>query len=225
MEVKCYQNEQRTKDYTIINNEKKLRIMYCGTLDLYMQLNSPNLKEELSSDTFEITKENYFIYSLFEQLYDDIRLCNLYQIDENDLLWCDTKEEIEALYSNTKRRNEELKNSIVYQSIFDGKSVIWYSDEYIHDEADILKITKEEDKYVLEFKEQRLPEPDSDRFRFPGSICIRFRNSGSYQQPFNCIFMRMYQKLQEYDPEYHQIHVEEYVYQKKLIKSKASDNN
>ena len=224
MEVKCYQNEQRTKDYTIINNEKKLRIMYCGTLDLYMQLNSPNLKEELSSDTFEITKENYFIYSLFEQLYDDIRLCNLYQVDENDLLWCDTKEEIEALYSNIKRRNEELKNSVVYKSIFDGNSVIWYSDEYIHDETDILKITKEDDKYILEFKEQRLPETDSDRWRIPGSICIRFRNSGSYQKPFNLTFMRMYQKLQEYDPEYHQIHVEEYIYQKKLVKSKASDN-
>lgn len=225
MEVKCYQNEYHSKDYTIINNEKKLQIMYGGTLDLYMRLISPNLKEELSSDTFEITKENYFIYSLFEQLYDDIRLCNFYHVDENDLLWCDTKEEIEALYSNIKRRNEELKNSVVYKSIFDGNSVIWYSDEYIHDETDILKITKEDDKYILEFKEQRLPEPDSDRWRIPGSICIRFRNSGSYQKPFNLTFMRMYQKLQEYDPEYHQIHVEEYVYQKKLIKSKASDNN
>ena len=50
----------------------------------------------------------------------------------------------------------------------------------------------------------------------PGSISIRFRNSGSLYDPFNMIFMRMFNKLQNYDPEYHQIHFEEINYAKKL---------
>ena len=49
----------------------------------------------------------------------------------------------------------------------------------------------------------------------PGRICIRFRNSGSTYDPFNIIFMRMFNKLQEYIPEYHQIHIEEMNYSKK----------
>ena len=45
---------------------------------------------------------------------------------------------------------------------------------------------------------------------------IRFRNSGSSYQPFNILFMDVFNKLQEYDPNYHQMHIEEYAYQKKL---------
>lgn len=51
---------------------------------------------------------------------------------------------------------------------------------------------------------------------------IRFRNSGSRYNPFNINFMQMYNSLKEYDPNNHQIHIEEYLYKqnklKKLIK-------
>ena len=46
---------------------------------------------------------------------------------------------------------------------------------------------------------------------------MRIRNSGSNYNPFNCIFMRMFQKLQEVDNDYHQIHFEELEY-KRLLK-------
>ena len=42
------------------------------------------------------------------------------------------------------------------------------------------------------------------------------RNSGSRYSPHNIVFMRMFNELQEYYPEYHQIHMEEIEYQKKL---------
>ena len=47
---------------------------------------------------------------------------------------------------------------------------------------------------------------------------VRFRNSGSSYDPFNIPFMKFFNKLQEYDPEYHQIHIEEVILQKKLTK-------
>ena len=53
------------------------------------------------------------------------------------------------------------------------------------------------------------------------SVSIRFRNSGSRYNPFNIIFMKMFNKLQEYNPEYHQIHIEELEYQKKLTLKKS----
>ena len=225
MEGKCYTDDRNNKYYILKQDDKKLKIMFGGTLDLYIQLINPDLKEEeLGYDTFEITKDNYYIYSLFDELYNDIETCNIYDVDELDLMFCETEEEVKKVYESKKKLNEEEKNTIKYKNIFDGKSIIWYSDEYMHDKTDILKITKDEDKYVLEFQEQSLNK-DTFAMRYQGLITIRLRNSGSYQEPFNILFMRMYQKLLKYEPNYHQIHIEEYAYQKKIGKIKASDNN
>jgi len=45
---------------------------------------------------------------------------------------------------------------------------------------------------------------------------VRLRNSGSRHDSFNITFMKMYQKLQKYNPKGHQINIKEYLYQKKL---------
>ena len=45
----------------------------------------------------------------------------------------------------------------------------------------------------------------------PRRITVRFRNSGSRYDPFNIIFMKLYQGLCALDYEYHQIHIEEYL--------------
>ena len=54
-------------------------------------------------------------------------------------------------------------------------------------------------------------------------IPIRFRNSGSFYNPFNVLFMRMHNKMKKIDDVNdigHQIHIEEYLYnkQKNLLK-------
>ena len=54
------------------------------------------------------------------------------------------------------------------------------------------------------------------------SYSVRIRNSGSRYGYFNVIFMRMYNKLCQYEPNFHQIHIEEYMYQKKLTKIKKT---
>jgi hypothetical protein len=112
-------------------------------------------------------------------------------------------------------RNEELKSQAGYQRILKDNAIIWHSDEEPYDISDILKITEQDEQIILEFFR---PELTGEKFsiRRPGTISIRFRNSGSFYLPFNIVFMRMYNKLQEYDPEldeeYHQIHIEEYLH-------------
>ena len=49
------------------------------------------------------------------------------------------------------------------------------------------------------------------------NISIRFRNSGSKYKPFNICFMRLFNNLQNYDPDYHQITIEEYNYKRKIL--------
>lgn len=60
-------------------------------------------------------------------------------------------------------------------------------------------------------------------FHSPNYIPIRIRNSGSSYDPFNIVFMKMYNKMKKIDDTKdigHQIHIEEYLYnkEKKLTK-------
>ena len=77
----------------------------------------------------------------------------------------------------------------------------------------MLEIKYQEDKYIITFHQGK------EDFGFP-TYAIRFRNSGSRYEPYNLAFMNMYNSLSEYDPNYHQIHIEEYLYNKKLQKIK-----
>ena len=82
------------------------------------------------------------------------------------------------------------------------------------DEASRFVLAPNDDYYILTFYK-------SKNYLFQ-SYGVRIRNSGSRYNHFNVPFMRMYHRLCEYDYEsnYHQIHMEEYLYQKKLIKKK-----
>lgn len=78
----------------------------------------------------------------------------------------------------------------------------WISDDSISFDiksSNHLKIVKENNRFKLKFTYFE----DND---------IRICNSGSRYTPFNIIMMRFFNKLQEYDPEYHQIDLEEYQY-------------
>ena len=79
---------------------------------------------------------------------------------------------------------------------------------------------EEKDIFIIEFTTQEYIKGYDHDFNSPNYIPIRFRNSGSTYTPFNNVFMGMFNQLQEYDPNYHQIHIEEYLYQKKLVKKK-----
>ena len=73
----------------------------------------------------------------------------------------------------------------------------------------------DEDTFKLTFKKGIYSEVPIQTFS------IRISNSGSRYEPFNTVFMSMYKKLKEYDFNNHQIHIEEYLYNKKKIKQRS----
>ena len=199
MEVK----KQKTDfgyNITLIEDSKRFSILFGGNLDLYFIIKNLENKEEMTYETFVITKENMFIYTLFERLFYDIKSCNVYKSDE---------------YNNIDRLNVGLKRSEEYKKLFDGSSITWISDDDDYKQDQMVRITKQNEAFVLEFivsfekKEEYWMDRPSNT-----SISIRFRNSGSKYNPFNVIFMNLYNSLCNYNPEFHQIHIEEIEYQK-----------
>lgn len=169
--------------FDIIINNEIFNIYFMGNLDLYWNYQyNGNILDCDDSKYFIITKENYFLYNLFDKLYNDIKN---YQTDT---------------YS--------------YDLLFHDNKVEWRSDDCFYEEASRFVIEPMDRAYKLTFKIGLV-----DNFL---TYSVRIRNSGSRYNPFNMFFMDMYNQLCEYELNYHQIHMEEYLYQKKLIKKKET---
>ncbi len=185
----------------IYDKDKYLTFLLGGNGDLYISINS-NIESNIH--TFTITKENYELYSLFNDLFYDIENINIY----------------DGISSYTKRN---ITNIIKRNKIYDRENgvITWYSDETSFKVSNILKIIKEADYFVLEFSAQKSIEGYDEDYHTLNYIPIRFRNSGSMYNPLNVIYMKLYNKLREIDDVYedeHQIHIEEYLYiQKRTI--------
>ena len=198
MEIKKIKNYMNCYDYLFIDNNKTLKIFYAGNLDLYMTLSDGNIidYEKDLNLYFDITKENYSVFELFDQAYN-------YILEGKPF----------ADYSHD---DYNYKNTYQYQNLIDNNNIVWISDNGPRDVEDKLIISKYDDFYRLNFI--RNDKPLDFGFKSPFCIGIRFRNSGSFYAPFNCTFMNMYNKLNNLDLENHQIHFEEIEYQKKYKK-------
>ena len=199
-------NYIKEEDRYISNN-------YDYIYDLYWSIHSNNrtIENDTKSDIFIITKETNDLYNTFEKLYYDIEEINLYEEDDKD--------------------KYRLYNYSNYQELFDeeNKTITWYSDETAKEVANYLKIKKEEDCFILSFNIQEHIKGYDKDFSTPNYIPIRFRNSGSRYDPFNTIFMEMYERLQKIenkDENCHQITLEEYLnnLDKEKVLNKTKNN-
>lgn len=194
MEITREINREGLYDYKFKCGDKTLWIFFGGNLDLYMILSDNTLLEECVNKTitFDITKENYELFSIFEKLYNDISLCKPYgEKIEDDSLWF-----YETAYNN----------------VYKNYTITWVSDDDPVDSADRMSIDKINDDLIrLTFIRTNLK---TELPKFAHGISIRFRNSGSRYDPFNSNFMTMYKDMQTIDPIYHQMHIEELVYKK-----------
>lgn len=210
---------------------KYIAFTFGGNGDLYWSIHSKvdNKNEKSDYDYFVITKENYAIYNLFEQLFFDIENINIFNEEENARFYMAFEEEQQGYIEYRKRKNEEFKTSCRqynvsnYKDLYnsDKKMITWYSDETAHVVANILRIKKEENTFKIEFCTQPNIKGYDRDFHSIGYIPVRFRNSGSSYDPFNIIFMRMYNNMQEIDDINdigHQMHIEEVLYTKSLVK-------
>lgn len=201
LEIKTYQTEHGV-NITIFNGKQEMNIFFGGNLDLYWSYHDDhqfNYKSINTSTIFEVTKENYYLYILFEKLYTDIEEGNISYEDELD-----------DFFSNQVTKEKDIyKNRHSYNSLWNNGCITWISDEVPDESANSVEITKKGENFIITFSQK-----DNLNFHYT----VRFSNSGSRYDPFNILFMEMYRKLKTYDSTYYQIHMEEYLYQKKLIK-------
>lgn len=207
LEIKKIPNyrDERFSDFKITQGDKELNIVFGGTGDWCFYVNKINFIDEEQVVNFEITDENYELYSLFDILYNKIINCKLYKINEYDLERC-TKEELEEKQIQYDEWNRELRENPPYNLIHDG-IISWRHDDQIFEEANILNIYKEENKYRLEFI---LTSKELSHI-----IDVRFRTSGSRYQKFYMPFIDLYRSLQFYGTP----NMEEYLCGKQYIKN------
>lgn len=215
MRVILSDNDYGTKDIHLVDENKTLSIVFAGTGDLHWIIRNTDCVEleEYAYDYFEITKENYQIYSLFEKLLYDIGTINIFGDEE-------IKTSSDVKFQKMRERKYNMSH---YNDLYDSDdgTVTWVSDETGFEVANMVSIKKREDKFSIEFRTQPYIEGYDREYNTLGMIGVRFRNSGSRYAPFNVIFMRMFRGLQEVDDvsDYgHQMHIEEYVYQKSKVR-------
>lgn len=205
VEIKKTKDVEGYDRFKITTENGSFDIMFGGNLDLYWYYwPEENYKDWPLAKTFTISKENYFIYQKLDELYKNIKEQKPYQSkDENS----------STAFASSKLINESPSAQYSYKNLFQNGIIKWYSDDAPLEEASMLEIKYQEDKYIITFHQGK------EDFGFP-TYAIRFRNSGSRYEPYNLAFMNMYNSLSEYDANYHQIHIEEYLYNKKLQKLK-----
>lgn len=205
VEIKKTKDVEGYDRFKITTENGSFDIMFGGNLDLYWYYwPEENYKDWPLAKTFTISKENYFIYQKLDELYKNIKEQKPYQSkDENSSI----------VFDSSKLINDSPKSQYSYKNLFQNDIIKWYSDDAPLEEASMLEIKSQEDKYIITFHQGK------EDFGFP-TYAIRFRNSGSRYEPYNFAFMNMYNSLSEYNPNYHQIHIEEYLYNKKLQKLK-----
>ena len=206
--IKRVLNQTGCYDYHLKDGDDELKILFGGNGDLYF---APKISEgEEFEYEFLITKENMFLYNLFEELYYNVKDAKVFSVDEYELEFM--SEELDKKYESVKIRNEYAKKISEFQNLFKNEIITWISDdseEFDENKSDLVQIIKEQEQYRVKFKFH-------SKEHFIRSV--RFRNARSRYKPFNIIFMKFYINLQEYDPEYHQIHIEEYLYEKNKVK-------
>ncbi len=130
--------------------------MFSGDGDLYWIINNIDClkNKEYSYDYFEITKENYAVYALFEQLVNDIKNINIFDKLEIEFQsYID--EDIEMDEELDKQRYRKF-NMSHYNDLYDEKTntITWISDETAFKIANKVQIKKIKDKFIIEFSTQ-----------------------------------------------------------------------
>lgn len=187
--LKLIKNNQDNNCYYYIKNDQGIfKIEFGGNLDLYW------------SYIYEGSILKSPIFHTFTITKENYFFYNL----------------LDELYNNIKNDNPFGDENNIYKydklnqnKLFEDETIKWHSDDCIYEESSILEIKKEKDDYKITFYKSK------ENFM---SYSVRISNSGSRYGYFNIPFMNMYTKLCEYNPDYHQIHMEEYLYNEKVKK-------
>ena len=185
----------------IVTSTGNICISFSDNLDLYWYCYSEtNNMYNRDLMEFIIDKENYYIYSLFLELYNNIINCNPYCKSQKTL-----KRE-----NGIKPKYKESHNNLVVDDI-----ICWHSDDDTFDKSNSLTIAKADDAFLIQFRKNKIEG-------LFNNFIVRICNSGSRYAPYNIAFMNMYQKLCDYQCDFHQINIEELLYEQEKVRSRKS---
>ena len=120
-------------DYEIIDKDKKLRIIYAGNLDLYFVLvfNNEIPYGESATRSIKITKENYELYKIFDDLYEEVTNGKIFEDEE---------------------ASNSISDYLSQRDLVDSNNnICWISDEGPREVEDSMTISKKEDAYNISF--------------------------------------------------------------------------
>ena len=215
MEVKTYKDESGYYTYNIRKDNKLFRILFAGNLDLYWTFRDYNDKDDYSYGDFVIKKEDGLLYSLLEDAYESIKLADPFDYCA-EMRYNPVGDVTAVMYDFSKYD--------MYKNLFDGEKITWISDDRDLENDSLVQISKKDGSFILEFAKKKKEDDEHYMADFSGkNITVRFRNSGSYYNPFNCVFMKMYNSLGGYSSDFGemparnfgevpgQIHIEDHV--------------
>lgn len=198
LQLKKSKTTQGYDSFTIITNEGSFDIAFENNLDLYWYFKPKcNVMDSMESYGLIITKEDYEIYREFDILYNSIKNKTPFAGD---------------LFDDKNRSKVVDIDIYTDNNLFINDMVNWHSDDSPYENASYVTIKKENESYIIEFHKSNSED-------LVDTFSIRFSNSGSRYRPYNVLFMNMYNNLKNYNFDFHQIHIEEHIYQKKLLKN------
>ena len=194
-EIKCDKSGHGYEYFDLETKDGTFRISFENNLDSYWAF-KPNVNFLDSEESYEveITKENYFLYLEVEDLYESIKTGKIKtgRVYDDDGIIEMEQSEIDYIYQDD--------------------SIYFLSDDFTLEDASSFRIIKEDDLFRVVFTKSHSKE-------YFNSFSVRIRNSGCRYGYFHIPFMNLYNNLvKDSKEEYHQIHLEEYVYKKKLEK-------
>lgn len=211
MEITKTKQENGKYVITIKKDNQEFKIFYGDNGDLYWSIinhERPTSDEEF----FVIDKEDYGLFASFQQLYSRIEDCKIYDVDPLELELCETPEEEAELYEQCRHLNESAADSVAYDAICSPGGITFTSDDtHPMRKSNTVSIVESYDResFILQFNSATSGNDSLD---------IRFRAEGSRFRDFTTVFFRQYNELCAEDFNYHQIHIEELLYQKRLTK-------
>ena len=197
---------------TLTNGKKKLIIEYAPNLDLYFVV------EDTSE--FVITKEDYQIYELFSKLYETIISADVFNQSSFDYYMSEFLGHFgnkfisyEDYLKKTKKSLEFKRKQNYYADLVNNGKIVWKCDDYPHDIGPFFEISKFTDIIKITFDKGDTEK--QDLFHPKNRTTVRIRTSGSAYNYFYIPFMMLFKELKELVL-IDQIHIEEYLYIKKL---------
>lgn len=200
----CYEH---CYDYDFIFDEIKLRFFYGGNNDIYFSVWPLDADNDISQVTLRFTKENYEVYERFYDLYHALLTGDIYkeeEVEQENIELLDFELAFNNYFNRTaKERNDEARRYSRWNDFAKDGVISLMSDNCEEDYSNRLNIYLDGETLVFYF-EKRNP---CDMF-----LTFEISTSGSRYQPFHKVFMDLYNRMQEVDPDNIKNHLNENIH-------------